>query len=116
MSTIIYHNPRCSKSREALEIIQEKGIKPEVRLYLKENPSVNEITSISAKLECHITELIRFNESIAKELSLKATDQRSKSEWVQLIVENPVLLQRPIVIHNNRAVIARPPQKLLDLI
>ena len=98
MHTIIYHNPRCSKSREALKIIKEKGIDPVVKLYLKEKPSADEITNISSKLEYHVTELIRFNEPAAKELNLDPKDQRSKSEWVQLIAEHPVLLQRPVVI------------------
>ena len=112
----IYHNPRCSKSRATLKLLNEKGVEPEIRLYLEDPPSVGELQEISRKLEMDPTRFIRFNEEAARELNLSAGDDRAHSDWLTLMSENPILIERPIVISGNRAVIGRPPENVLDLI
>lgn len=111
---IIYHNPRCRKSREALALLQENGIEPTVREYLKETPTVAEIKEVLAMLNIPAKELVRKEEEIYKKeyknLNL------NEEEWVQVMVENPKLIQRPIVIKNKKAIIGRPPQEVLNLV
>lgn len=111
---IIYHNPRCRKSREALSLLQENGIEPTVREYLKETPTVAELKEVLAMLNIPAKELVRKEEEIYKKeyknLNL------NEEEWVQVMVENPKLIQRPIVIKNKKAIIGRPPQEVLNLV
>ncbi len=112
----IYHNPRCSKSRQALELIQKKGLEPKIILYLQTPPSASELAKIIALLNIQPAELIRFKEEKAKELGLHESDTRSEKEWIKLMVDNPVLIERPIVIHNNKARVGRPPEKVLEIL
>ncbi len=110
----IYHNPRCGKSRSALQILQEKGIEPEVILYLKENPTKKEIKEILKKLGMKAEELVRKNEKLFKaEFKGKA---HTNSQWIDILYKNPILIERPIVIDGDRAIVARPPEKLLALL
>lgn len=109
----IYHNPRCSKSRETLRIIREHGIEPEVIEYLKTPPTKAELEQLLVKLHLSVKDLLRTDEKLFKEKykGLNFTDE----EWIMVMVENPQLIQRPVVVKNNKAVIARPPENVKDL-
>lgn len=110
----IYHYNRCGKSRTALSILKEEGINPEVRQYMKEAPSPEEIKEVLKKLNIKAEDLIRKNEKVYKE-NYKGKDV-SEEEWHKIISEHPRLMQRPIVIHKDKAVIARPPEKVKEVI
>lgn len=111
--TTIYHNPRCSKSRETLALLEEKGITPDVRLYLKEPASIAEIKTLLEQLEISPIGLMRTKEARYKELGL--SKDSSDEDRINAMHENPVLIERPIVIHNNKAKIGRPPENVLEL-
>lgn len=111
----IYHNPRCSKSRQALTLLQEKKYHPEVIEYLKFPPTVKELTKLLRQLGIKPRELLRTSEPIYKELNL-ANNQLTDKELIEILSENPILIERPIVIVDDEAIIARPPEKLLDLL
>lgn len=113
--TTIYHNPRCSKSRATLELLQKKGIEPEVVLYLQNPPTAAALEKIVQQLGVPVTDIIRFGEEIAEELGLQKEDKRSAKQWCKLIAENPILLERPIVVHKNKARVGRPPEQVLEL-
>ena len=110
----IYHNPRCSKSRQALALIQENGQGVEIIEYLKESLSFKDLKSILEMLNIKAIELIRTNEIIWKEnyKGKEMTDQ----ELINAMMENPKLIERPIVIKNGKAIIGRPPEKVLNLL
>ncbi len=110
----IYHNPRCSKSRQTLKIIQDKGIKVQIIEYLKENPSKKELKEILKKLNKKPIEIIRKGEAIFKE-NFKGK-VLSDDEWIQAMVDFPKLIERPIVFNNDKAVIGRPPENVNSLI
>ena len=111
----IYHNPRCSKSRQTLALLQEKGIEPEVILYLQNSPSVDDLKAVIAKLGVTVRDIIRTGEDAYKEQQLKNPDL-SDDELLAAMVASPKLIQRPIVIKGDRAVVGRPPENVLDLI
>jgi arsenate reductase len=104
----IYHNPRCSKSRRVLEIIRGRGVEPEVIEYLKQPPDANRIRELARLLGVSMCEMVRDTEPVFRKLGLK--DVENEEELVWSIVENPILLQRPLVVYGDRAVIARPPE------
>ena len=110
----IYHNPRCSKSREALGLLQEKNVEFEVVEYLKEVPTVEEMTKLLQMLNIKPEELLRKGEAIFKEKykGLSLTD----IEWIEAMIENPKLIERPIVVNGYKAVVGRPPVKVLDIL
>ena len=110
----IYHNPRCRKSREALAILNDSGIQPVIRLYLKEPPTRKELSDLLKKLQLRPLELVRKGESLYKE-HFKGKEL-SDQEWVAVMVDNPVLIERPVVVKGNRAVIGRPPSNVTDLL
>lgn len=110
----IYHNPRCSKSRETLKLIEEKGIQPEIIQYLKTPPTAEELREILDKLKISAEDLLRKKEAIFKEKYKEKT--LSEEEWIQAMVENPKLIERPIVITENKAIIGRPPEKVLEIL
>ena len=116
MTTEIYYNPRCSKCRQTLALIQERGIEPTIIAYLEEPPSKRTLSDIIRKLGVDPVELIRFKEPAARELGLNRTDKRSRVAWIEILAENPGLLERPIVIRGNKAVIGRPPENVLGLL
>lgn len=111
----IYHNPKCSKSRETLELLRQNGKPFEIIEYLKENPSVEELKEIIKKLSLPITSIIRFKEKLALDLKINAQDKRSENEWLTILEENPSLIERPIVVSINKAVIGRPPENVKEL-
>lgn len=110
----IYHNPRCSKSRETLSILEENGIKPDIILYLNDTPTKEELTDILAKLDMNATEIIRKGEQIYKD-NYKGKDL-TEAEWIDVMVANPKLIERPIVVKDDKAVLGRPPGNVLDLL
>ena len=110
----IYHNPRCSKSRQALTILNEKNIEFEIVEYLKDNLSISELEIIIEKLEINPISLVRKNESIWKE-KYKGKNLSDK-EIVQAMAENPKIIERPIVINEKRAILGRPPENILKII
>jgi len=111
--TTIYHNPRCSKSRQTLALLEEKGLQPEVRLYLQTPPSIEEIETLLTQLALTPIELMRTKESVYKELGLNKDS--SDEERIQAMHNNPILIERPIVIHNDKAKLGRPPEQVLEL-
>lgn len=111
----IYHNPRCSKSRQALALLEENGVAPKVIEYLKEPLTEQEIADILSKLGLQAKEIIRTGEQEYKTLSLKDKDLTDKA-LIALIAKHPKLLQRPIVVMNDRAVVGRPPENVLTLL
>lgn len=110
----IYHNPRCQKSRQTLELIRAKGHEPEIVEYLKEVPTKKEMEMILAKLHLKPADILRTKEQLFKEKfkGMKFTD----AEWIEVMLENPVLIERPIVVKGNKAVIGRPPENVLELL
>ncbi|MEP3349775.1 MAG: arsenate reductase (glutaredoxin) [Marinomonas sp.] len=111
--TTIYHNPRCSKSRQTLQLLEEHNIQPDVRLYLQEPPSVDELKRILNLLDMSPLELMRTKEALYKELGLNKDS--SDEERLQAMHQNPKLIERPIVIHNDQAKLGRPPENVLEL-
>lgn len=110
----IYHNTRCSKSRCALELLNEKGLEVEIREYLKEVPTKKELKELLAKLDLKPIDIVRQKEElfIKKFKGKKFTD----AEWIQILIENPVLIERPIVVDGYKAIIARPPELIEDFL
>jgi arsenate reductase len=102
----IWHNPRCSKSRAGVEYLEEKGIGFEIIKYLDTPPSVEEIREVLTKLSLPARELMRTKEAIYKELNLKEVTDEAK--LIEAMAEHPKLIERPVVIHGDRAVVARP--------
>lgn len=110
----IWHNPRCSKSRQTLALLQENGYEPTIVEYLKEAPSRTEILQALVKLQLNAHDLIRRGESVYKELGLsKQTDDKT---LVHAMHENPILIERPIVFANEQASIGRPPESVLEIL
>lgn len=113
--TVIYHNPRCSKSRATLELLQQQAIEPDIVLYLNDMPDHQTLADITAKLDCSISDIIRTGESVYKELDL-ANQQLSESDLIDIVVKNPILLERPIVVNGDRAAVGRPPENVLSIL
>lgn len=111
----IYHNPRCSKSLQTLKLLQENNISPEIILYLDQTPSSNELISLLEKLGISARDLMRSSEDAYKALGLANTDL-SDDQLIDAMISEPKLIQRPIVVAGNRAVIGRPPENVLDLL
>ncbi|ORM67519.1 arsenate reductase (glutaredoxin) [Pantoea rwandensis] len=112
----IYHNPRCSKSRETLALLQEKGIEPDVVLYLDSPPDVQTLKTLLNKLGLSSArDLMRRKEDLYKELKL-ADSQLSEDQLLQAMAEHPKLIERPIVINGDNARIGRPPEAVLEII
>ena len=112
---IIYHNPKCSKSRKALEIIKSKNIEPIIILYLVNKLSKTEVKKLLSKLGLSIREILRTGEDEYKKNNLK-NENLSDDELIGFLIKFPKLLQRPIVVKNNKAVIGRPPENILDVL
>lgn len=110
----IWHNPRCSKSRQALALLEEKGHALNVRLYLRDKPDAGEIRDLLNKLGMRAFDLARRGEKVWKELAL--SDASTEAEIVQAMATHPVLIERPVVVADDRAVVARPPETLVDFL
>jgi arsenate reductase len=110
----IYHNPRCSKSRAALQILQDNNIDYQIIDYLNSPLTIEELKELKRKLNINAELLVRKNEGIYRE---KFTENLpSEVELLQAITSNPILLERPIVIYGERAVIGRPPERVLEIL
>ena len=110
----IYHNPRCSKSRQTLALINEKGADVEVIEYLNTIPTENELKKILSQLGIPAEKLIRKGEAAYKE-NFKGKNL-SENEWIKAMIAYPKLIERPIVIKGSKAVLGRPPENVLDLL
>ncbi len=116
MNISIFHNPKCSKSRATLKLLNDQKINPEIILYLKNPPTETELSDILKKLDMAPQHLIRFKESLAKDLGISLADKRPDADWIKLMCKNPSLIERPIVITEIKAAIGRPPEKVLDIL
>ena len=111
----LYHNPRCSKSRETLKLLEQNNVQPAIRLYLETPPNREEIHEVLKKLGISARELIRKTEQEYKDNNLKDTNL-SEDQLIDALLEYPKLIQRPIAIKGERAIIGRPPESVLDLL
>jgi len=115
MPVQIYHNPRCSKSRQTLALLEERGIKPEIVRYLETPPSAAALKALVKKLGLSSPrDMMRTKETPYKELSLKDVD--AAAPLIAAMAENPVLIERPIVVNGDKAAIGRPPDAVLDIL
>ena len=115
MSVKILHNPRCSKSRQTLALLQERAIEPEIVDYLKNPPSAEALKEILAQLGLEPRKLMRRGEAVYKELNLK-DPALSDDALITAMVENPILIERPIVIKGAKAALGRPPEAVLEIL
>ena len=115
MDVTIFHNPRCSKSRQTLQLLQEQGIEPKIRLYLEDSPSAKEIKDILTKLSITARELLRKSEDAYTENQLSNKDL-SDAALINAMVEFPKLIERPIVIKGDQAKLGRPPEQVLEIL
>ncbi len=111
---IIWHNPRCSKSRQTLALLQDKGIEPTIVEYLKTPPNKVEIRNALELLGMEPLALMRRSEKIYKEMQLEQF--KDKDQLVAAMHDNPILIERPIVFHSGKAAIGRPPENVLKIL
>lgn len=111
----IYHNPRCTKSRETLALIRDAGVEPDVIEYLKTPPTAEEIEQVLELLGLEPQAIMRKKEALYKELGLHERDL-SRDEAIAVLAEHPRLIERPIVVEGNRAIIGRPPENVHELL
>ena len=114
MTISLWHNPRCSKSRNALALLEEQGAVVDVRLYLKEAPSAAELKNVLKLLGTSARDLMRKGEAVYKELGLK--DVTSEVDLITAMVEHPILIERPLGLTKSKAVVGRPPEEILTLL
>lgn len=115
MTLKLMHNPRCSQSREALRLLTQSGAEPQVVLYLAVPPTEDELRTLLKKLGMGPRELIRASEPQYKALGLDGRDV-SDADLIAAMAKNPILIQRPILIAGSRAIVARPPERVLELL
>ena len=115
MTIRIFHNPRCSKSRATLTLLQEQGIEPEITLYLESPPDAGELRILLDKLGMNPRELIRTGEAEFRQQGLD-DESLTDDELITAMVANPKLIQRPIVLAGGRAAMGRPPESVLDIL
>ena len=111
---VIYHNARCSKSRSACEIVAGRGIEARIVEYLKTPPSRDELRTVLQKLGMKASELVRRGEEECKQHYAGRT--LTEDEWLDALIEHPILIERPIVVRGDHAVVGRPPEKVLELL
>ena len=110
----IWHNPKCSKSRAAMELLENKNIDANVVKYLEQTPTKEQLKDVLSKLKISAKELLRTGEDVYKELNLK--DINDEETLIEIMTKNPILIERPIIIKGDKAVIARPIENLEDLL
>lgn len=111
---VLFHNPRCSKSRAALELLSSRGLQPRIVEYLKTPPSLAQLREILRKLQLQPQDLVRKGEAVYKERFSGRT--LGEAEWLQALHDHPILIERPIAIRGDAAVVGRPPEKVLALL
>jgi arsenate reductase len=111
----LYHNPRCSKSRRALELLRSRNVEPEIIEYMKTPPTVSELERILKLLSMEPRELMRKKESVYSDLALD-DENLDRHKQLQSMVEHPILIERPIAVANGRAALGRPPENVLDVL
>ncbi len=111
----IYHNPRCSKSRQTLALIEEKGVTPEIVLYLESAPTADTLQGLLKKLGISARQLLRKGEDAYKEQNLK-DDSLTEAQLIEAMTTYPKLIERPIVVKGDKAVLGRPPENVLELL
>ena len=112
---LIYHNPRCSKSRETLELLHSRGLQPQVIEYLKEPPDERTLDQLLQQLGLEPKELMRQKEDLYTELGLDRKEH-TRQELIRIMVAHPLLIERPIVVCGDRARLGRPPQQVLEIL
>lgn len=112
---ILYHNPRCSKSRAALQLLESRGLQPRVVLYLETPPSAGELSALLDKLGIKARQLLRSGEETYKSLDL-ANPALGEDALIAAMLSHPKLIERPILVAGTRAVIGRPPEKVLEIL
>ena len=115
MQAKIYHNPRCSKSRQALKLLEDSGTNFELIQYLKTPPTHQELSNILRALNFKPRDLMRKNESCYKTENLN-DDNLTDEELIEKMIEFPILIERPIVIVGDKTIVARPPERVLEII
>jgi arsenate reductase len=115
MSVTIYHNPRCSKSRQTLQLLEDKGLDPIIIEYLDSPPTAEQLQQTLHMLDMGPRDLIRKNEAAYKNAGLN-NEALSDEELIDVMLTNPILIERPIVIANNQARIGRPPENVLEIL
>ena len=115
MAVTIYHNPRCSKSRQTLQLLQDRGIEPEIVEYLKTPPSADQLDAVLAKLGLGPRALMRTKEAAYREAGM-ADEGLSRRALIDLLVANPIVIERPIVVNGARAALGRPPESVLSIL
>jgi arsenate reductase (glutaredoxin) len=115
MTVTIYHNPRCSKSRATLALLEARGVKPKIVDYLKSPPSAAELKAILNKLRLTPRDILRTSEPVYAELGLK-TKALDDDALIALMVKNPILIERPIVVAGDKAAVGRPPENVLAIL
>ncbi len=113
--TTIYHNPRCAKSRETLQLLHEHDSAPHVIEYLSEPPTKKQLRDICKMLGLKPLQIIRTKEALFSELELSTDNGYSDDQWLDVLVKNPRLLERPIVVRDGRAILGRPPENVHQL-
>ncbi len=114
MSLTIWHNPKCSKSRETLALLCARGVEPRIFEYLKTPPGERELADVVCRLGIRPEELVRKGEDVYK--SRYAGKPLGDAEWIAAMAADPILIERPIVVAGNKAAIGRPPERVLELI
>jgi len=115
MTVTIWHNPRCSKSRQTLALLEENGVTPEILLYLETPPSADDLDAVLSKLDMEPRQAMRRKEAPYKALGLD-NDGLSRDDLIKAMVANPILIERPIVIKGDKARTGRPPEQVLEII
>jgi len=111
----IYHNPRCSKSRQTLELIRSKGVEPEIVLYMEDTPSVEDIQDALRMLGMKPMDILRQKEPEFRE-HFAAADELTDTQFIELMRLYPKVIERPIVVNRGKAVIGRPPENVLEIL
>ena len=114
MTTTIWHNPRCSKSRLTLALLEAQGIQPTVRLYLEDSPTSAELKSVLSQLGITPWDLLRRGEKIFKDLGL--SKDTAETTLITAMSQHPILIERPVVIHEGQAALGRPPENVLTIL
>ena len=115
MTVTIYHNPRCSKSRQALKLLEDRELEVKIVRYLKEPPTVEDLSRLLDLLGMEPRDLIRRKQKEYKALGLDREDL-SRQELIEAMVEHPILIERPIVVADGKAALGRPPEHVLDIL